>query len=618
MARVTSGNVLKATALAAVFLLLAVAVVYPALSFMSWWGVHDWVQFYTYYGVPYRAVAEFHELPGWNPYFYGGNVQWGHPDDPTLSPLFVPILLFGVVAGVKIDIVLVLAGGMVSMWLLARRLGLSPAAAFFASAVWGLNGWHAYHFAVGHCDHLTFLFEPLVAYFFLRALDDLRWGIGAAAVLAFMYFSGGPYPLMFSIILLLAMGLLFSGHRNSPRPMRAVVTIFIFGAGFMAVKMMSTLVFMLFAEPVASDMSGTGLTVLWRALFNPSLRMFTKYGGTQWGSWEYAAFIGYIPALAFLAGAVAAARRAWPWVAMAAIFVVTSFGNASPVDFFSLFTALPGLSGMHVPFRFIAHVILAVAVVGGMGLDAVGGFLCRIRLKRAAPGVLWLTAAAATANLVWMHYDRPVPLYRLVSYLVPPRKYGGRMPQIPPFRKLEKSEEAYVPITYDQALQVYVYFLNGKRLSWGYDATRLPNMAKFPGDADYRAEVYLLRGEGGSATLTGQTLSTYRVEYQSDQDNTVVLNQNFAPGWRTSASGKAYERGGLVAVDVPAGEGTVEFKYVPACRTPGLVVTILSIVAAVFFARRPRTPPPTPAKDARAETQGPAGAPAGAGRTGPA
>jgi hypothetical protein len=593
MAGVKRKSLVRTLVVSALFLCLALAVTYPALRYISWWGVHDWVQFYTYYGVPHKAVMTFHELPGWNPYFYGGNVQWGHPDDPTLSPLFIPMLLFGVVAGVKIDLVLVLAGGMLSMWFLARRLELSLAAAFFASAVWGLNGWHAYHLAVGHCDHFTFLFEPLAVYFFLRACDDLRWGIGAAAVMAFMYLSGGPYPFVFTALLLAVLGLLLSGRFDSWRPVRAAVTVFIFAAGFAFIKLLPTIIFMLRSEHVPADATGTGLKVLWRGLFDSALPMYDegRYVASRYGAWEYAAYIGYVAGIVFLMGAVLAARKAWPWLVMAAVFLVASFGSWSPVNFFYVFTAVPGLSGMHVPFRFVVHFIMAVAIVGGMGIDALRELISKTTARRAAAFIAVVLAAAPAADLIRMHYGRPVPLYGLASYLLPPKKYGGEMPAVPPYPRLTKGEEIYVPKTYEQALQVYIYFLESKRLSWGYDAARLPNAAKFPEDSGYRGEAYLLREAGGRADLVASTLSTYRVAYECGEANTVVLNENYMPGWRASgAAGGAYERGGLVAADVPAGKGEVEFAYRPASRLPAALVSLAAIGAAVLFARRLRIP----------------------------
>jgi len=573
---------------AVLFCALAVAVSYPALRHMNWWGGHDWVQFYTYYGVPHRAVTQFHQLPAWNPYFYGGNVQWGHPDDPTLSPLFVLMLLFGVVPGVKVALVLVLAGGMYSMWLLARHMGFTQPSSFFAAAVWGLNGWHAYHFAVGHCDHFTFLFEPLAVYFFLRGLDDRRWGVAVAAVLAFTYFSGGPYPLVFAVILLSVLALILTGQRNSSSPLLTALFSFLFAAGFMAVKALATVWFMLSAESVYADRSGTGIGILYRALFDSSLPMFDAYGGTRYGAWEYAAFIGYIPAIAFVLGALLTLRRNWPWLVIGVIFLVTSFGSASPVNFFSVFTVLPGLSGMHVPFRFIVHFILAVCIVGAAGLDALAARISKVPHARLGSLCSLFVAAAAAANLVWMHYDRPVPLYRLASSFLP-QEYAQAAPEKDSFPDLSREDLKYLAVTYPQALEVYESFLESRRLSWGYDATRLPCAAHFPGDDAYRGEVYLADAAAGSAALVGSTLSTYRVSYAATKDATLMLNQNYAPGWRvTGTNAHVYAREGLVAVDVSAGQGTLEFSYDPKCFLPGLAISVLAVIVAFVFVTRRR------------------------------
>jgi hypothetical protein len=595
MARVNGRKALETACLLLLFTALAVAVAYPALRYIGWWGAHDWVQFYTYYGVPHRAVTQFGEMPAWNPYFYGGNVQWGHPDDPTLSPLFLLMLAFGVIPGAKVALVLVLAGGMYSMWILARHLALSPPAAFFASVVWGLNGWHAYHFAVGHCDHFTFLFEPLAVYFLLKAFDDVRWSIGVAAVMALMYFSGGPYPLVFASILVVVMALVFAGRHNSARPLRAAFVAFLFAGAFMAVKLFATLEFMLFAERVPMDISGTGVDTLLRALFDPSIPMPARYGGTQYGAWEYAAYVGYLPVALFLVGALSSARKVWPWLVVAAPFLVASFGSASPVNFFSVFAALPGLSGMHVPFRFIIHVILVVCIVGGFGLDVICSRLSRTSIPKAALICGLAAGAVSLGFLLYMHYARPVSLYRLASYLIPPKKYGGQRPEKLPFRPLTEKESVYVPVTHDQALQVYTHFLESARLPWGYDATRLRKSALFPTDDGYRGEVYVLQADAGSAKIAESTLSRYVVSYTATAPTTLVLNQNYMPGWTASGvEAEVYDRGGLVAVDVPAGQGSVTFAYRPRCLWPGAGVTLASLVAAFFFCRRNPASSPEP------------------------
>jgi hypothetical protein len=583
-----SRNVLSHAAAVAVFAGLSVAVMWPALTRPAWWGVHDWAQFYSYFGVPLRAIVEYHELPGWNPWYYGGNVQWGHPDDPTLSPLFLPVLLFGTVAGLKLDIVLVLAGGMYSMWLLARRVGASWAPAVFAAVVWGLNGWHAYHFAVGHMDHLTFLLQPLAVLVYLMSLDDLRWSAAAGAVIALMLLSGGPYPFVFTCILLAVLSLALAGQRNSLRPVKAAVIGVALAAGLAAAKLVATAHFTLASPPVFTDITGASLGVVWRALMAPRLPMVVPFAQTSYGSWEFAAYVGWVPLVLFAVGAVLAARRVWPWLLVAAVFLITAMGSASPVNFFSLFTAPPGLAGMHVPFRFIVHVILAAAVIGAVGLEWLKSQAGRLAAPFGA-AVALAGAAAAAGTLVWMHYNRPVPVYRLAAYYTPPSKGGAVTVRPQDEISLAPEVQRFVPRTYPQALQVYLSFLRRERLSWGYDAVRLTKRAAFPGEEGYRGETYIEAPEAGRAEIVAATQSKYTVKYEAVADGMLVLNQNWFPGWAASgAAGPAGSLGGIVAAPVKAATGSVRFEFRPATRPIGLFISLVTAGGIAMWVARSR------------------------------
>ncbi len=246
---------------------------------------------------------------------------------------------------------------------------------------------------------------------------------------------------------------------------------------------------------------------------------------------------------------------------------------------------------MHVPFRFIAHFILALALVGAFGLDWLHARISATRLRAAALPVAILLTALATADLVWMHYNRPVPLYRLASYFLPPAKYGGALPEDAPSRDMDLEERRYVPVTHPQALQVYLAFLEGKRLSWGYDAMHLREAASFPGDETYRGEAYFAAPDSGFVKSIGSTLGAYRVAYSASSDAILVLNQNYHTGWTADgASSTAYFFDGLVAADVPAGEGIVTFRYRPQSRTMGLVVTVITAFIALLAARPSSAP----------------------------
>lgn len=566
------------------FVALALGVTAPMFRAPRAWGIHDWAQFYTYYGVPRRAVAEDGELPGWNPHFYGGNVQWGHPDDPTLSPLFILILAFGEVVGSKLAVVAVLAGGMASMWYLLRHLGASATGSIFAAVVWGLNGWHAYHFAVGHMDHLTFLFQPLAVLFLLKACQRIKWSAACGAVVALMFLSGGPYPFVFTVLLLGVLALVFAGAGNSVKPIKAAALSLLFALGIAMVKLLGTLEFTLYAETSPVDVSGTPLGVVWKALFDPSVPLVDKYLGLPWGGWEYAAFVGFIPAALLAVGVFKQFRKAWPWLIVAIVFFVAALGNRSPVDFFALFTAPPGLSGMHVPFRFIVHVILAGAVVGAFGLDWLVSKVSVTAPRRLVAAAAALVVAVAAGNLIWMHYHRPTSLYGLASMIPRPREDHADAPRVDGAGSGRQGEPETVPITSPQTLKVYMTFLENRRLPWGYDANYLRRAAHMEGEEGYRGEAYFANAELGAVRRLDSTMSRYTVSYEAEAEAIVVLNQNYHPGWKVSGALEgAFDLEGLVAARVPAGEGVVTFRYAPTSRVAGAAVTLLTLFAALYM-----------------------------------
>ena len=65
--------------------------------------------------------------------------------------------------------------------------------------------------------------------------------------------------------------------------------------------------------------------------------------------------------------------------------------------------------------------------------------------------------------------------------------------------------------------------------------------------------------------------------------DTLIINQNYHPSWRTNA-GKLSDRGGLLAVvlDKP-GDYMIQLAYVPLEFYRGLVISILSLLLAYYF-----------------------------------
>lgn len=190
-----------------------------ALAFVAFAGFvllsnqFDWDHFLSAAEVDRRSWLLDLRPPLWSYQLCGGVTRAGDPQAFGLSPLFLPVLLFGSFWGTKFLIVGASVLGYVALArllvlllpkprlgdeLLARLVGLS--------FVLG-NGflWHFHH------GHLTFLQIHLVlAMLWLlveAALGGLSWRKGAAlAAVSFSYFSGGFYHSMIFFLLPVALG----------------------------------------------------------------------------------------------------------------------------------------------------------------------------------------------------------------------------------------------------------------------------------------------------------------------------------------------------------------------------------------------------------------------------
>jgi uncharacterized membrane protein YfhO len=119
-----------------------------------------------------------------------------------------------------------------------------------------------------------------------------------------------------------------------------------------------------------------------------------------------------------------------------------------------------------------------------------------------------------------------------------------------------------------------------------------PTTVKGLDDPDYRGEEYLL----DAGTVRRTRWSPNRLEYAVDapKPSVLVVNQNYDPSWRvTSGPGQILSQDGLLAVKVPAGKSRIVLRYISMAAIYGLLVSILTALAAfALFRIEQRLPEP--------------------------
>lgn len=107
------------------FSLSAFIFVHPIFNEFDNWGIHDWDHHVMEHAVERESILEHHQWPLWNPYKGGSFPALGHPRSICFSPLFILVLIWGPVIGVKLMALSCMFIGLVVAFKLAREWRIS-------------------------------------------------------------------------------------------------------------------------------------------------------------------------------------------------------------------------------------------------------------------------------------------------------------------------------------------------------------------------------------------------------------------------------------------------------------------------------------------------------------
>ncbi|UCC67002.1 MAG: YfhO family protein [Armatimonadota bacterium] len=383
------------------------------------------------------AKALLHEalragrLPLWSPYLFCG---YPIAAEGQIAAFYPPSLLISWLlpspAAINWLIISHLILAAVSMYLLARALGLSPFAAWLSALTFSFSG---YLFA--HLHHVSLIcasaWLPLVILFIDRACRGplLPNAPLAALTYAAAALCGHPQTLFLislTAIFWIAWRLIQSRRAAAPGALpRAAATLaitFALGLGLAAVQLLLT------ADLSAAAPHGqrgdltyiTSFSLLPKHLLGllaPNWQgtpAFNTYRGEPY-YWEYVLYLGLAPlTLALIGGAT---RRARTLALFALAALLLALAQRNPAYHFLRF--LPGFADFRVPARFIFLFTFAAALLAGRGWDTIA----RLR-SLAGPHRLLLCGifVAGLTALDLMHFDRPLaPVADAQLYARPPR-----------------------------------------------------------------------------------------------------------------------------------------------------------------------------------------------------
>ena len=559
----------------------------------SWARQWDARYFWFVLEVDRTTILQHHQLPLWNPYYCGGASQLANAQSSSFSPFNLFPLLLGMPLGYRVGYACGLLTALFSLRAFARTLGLGEAGATLAGAGYAVCGALAQHMGGGHWAWMGFALHPLL----LRSLhlavrgrrEHVVWG---GCALALIVLHAPIYSMAFGLValgvyaLLLALAAGPDGRRPWLPALACAAGILAIGLGLGAFRLFPIAELVRAHPRKVNDWDTMGLVDLF-------VTFGVRHSGRRFGEHqyvfpEYGNYFGLVGVGLVLVGAVLVIRRRrrlWPLLAAAGIFLLFELGNQPPLPWW-LLKHLPIYSGLRVPSRFTVVAGMFMCLLAGVAVDELGAApLACERGWRRPRAVGWAVLALAVGYL-----------FDAASFN---RLQWDQTIGTPPPRDPRAASFHQVPG--DRGRMMAFPRANEGTLSC-FEETPLPISPLLRGNLP--ADEYLADPSAGHVQRLRWSPNEIVLDVDVARPATVLVNQNFDPGWRASGA-EVVNEGGLLAARVPAGRGTVTFVYRPRSFVVGGVISLLTLLGALaylIFRRRRAKSPPMSARSANVPT----------------
>ncbi len=523
--------------------------------------VGDWDYFFQLQWVAYHTVTKFHQLPLWNPYKCGGAPLLGNPQSHIFTPWFALTMLLGPFAGLHMEIPVHVAIAWAGAYALARVAGARPLGAIGSAMAFGASSWFYLRMGAGGLVTFGYVYLPwsLAAVLMAAETNQPEYSIGAGLALALAFLEAGPYPVMFGVLGFALVLLPRSVIDRSIRPIIALVETGVWAAGFSAIKLVPSTLWMLQHPRPAGDIEANGLGVLWTALFESS--QHTLMGSPNgWGFWEIGAYLGLfaIPAvIGFMRPRIAAT-----WIIAGVILLALSLGDAVPWGLWPLLHKVPLFDSLRLPSRLLILFILVVGVMAALGFDWIASL-------KPPYGLYVSVFLLALCSINSMLVGPPI-----LSDVLNNQSVAG--PPINEFKQIARgpgNNSMLIPAMQNEGVvRCYEY------VNWD-------TPVRSEGTPGYLGEQYI--DGSGTVRVVRWTPNALSYEVDASAPTVLVINQNYDAPWRLqSGHGEVVSQGGLLAVRLPAGRQEITLRYFGIPFLSGAAITFTFAVMALWILRK--------------------------------
>ena len=563
----------------------------PIFHNINYWGIQDWDLHLTYHGVIRETIVKYHQFPLWNPYYNGGMPLLASPATRVLSPTLLPVLLFGELIGIKIEIWLCLVIGIMGVYLLARYLRMEIIPSYLSAIVYMMSGLYVLNLCVGVPWIMSMVYIPWAFMYFLRGFDNWRFSLLSGVFLTFIFFSGGHYVLPITILFFFFYSLFSLSHKRWKKVLQNLVLTLGFCLSVGAIKFIPSLLFLKEYPRKITDYSGYSVKILFHSLLDRdqllvSLFKYPKvkgfWEGRNYGWDENGMYIGILPFLLFLVGLINP-KKDKKIVFSFWIFLWLAFGNRITPSLWNFIHRLPVFDSMRVAQRFRYIFLLCMSLLTGYGVSYIKEKVRhRFRNPWIEKGIMYFVLSFVFLDLLAVNS----PLFDQ-AFIIPPLKVSSSSEFCQIWKLTNYDSDGWLlpgaAHTYSSWTGLYPAFLAHMGTIQGYGHLRTPRNPLPRSAPNYKGEVYI-EGTEGRVKYTSWSPNRLKIKVEVKNKGYLIINQNFYPGWKSKdKSKKILNIKGLLGLSISPQDSLVEIYYLPIDFLLGTFITILSIFFTIFL-----------------------------------
>lgn len=553
----------------------------------------DWKQIYSYFAATRQTILIHHQFPLRSQYFGGGYPIIANPQDGSLSPVMIIILFFGEVAGMKLICILAYVIAGIGMYYLTRQIfKYNISGALFSSLTLSLNGWLPNQLYGGNFTKIYYYFFPLLLFFFLKSKNNSKYLFLSSLLACVMLFQAGLgfvscIFFLFLYVVLQTEIRRVEGSLKIKSEYMSKFSIFIMLTLLIgAVKLLPLIQLISEAGRITCGRTSYDLSAYYCYNLETFFAALFKKNYITGGSM----YLGFLPVVFCVFSGTIYWKKFAKYLFLLVLMTFICFGPNAPIDIFKALWHLPVFHYILKPSKYFAvFIVFLISIIGGKFFVWIEGLPIR-RIIKSLLSFILLTYVVC--NLFFVNIDFHEKLFK-ISRERPHR-----------FDKFFHTEIMNLKNKWDAGyIQGELLCRNAGLLNW-YGNVYLPESAvpkyfinlkppikrdlsaeyTFVANPLYRGELFFLDGKN-KAYFKYFTPNRMVINVNIVEDVPLIINQNYHKYWKVN-SGKLKEYRGLLSVfSLPKGSYDIELKYKPFSFYLGLVITLMTILIALFYGK---------------------------------